>query len=113
MLLRRLAIAGFFFLLALIVIVFVLENLDSSHVTFLGRQSPEFPLVLLLLSSFVMGGAACSTNESSWLHAHTQHAFWLAYGSGEAKDKSAGSLRAAERLCREGDCSRGVRGGGN
>ncbi|WP_346427942.1 lipopolysaccharide assembly protein LapA domain-containing protein [Pseudomonas aeruginosa] len=56
MLLRRLAIAGFFFLLALIVIVFVLENLDSSHVTFLGRQSPEFPLVLLLLSSFVMGG---------------------------------------------------------
>lgn len=45
-----------FFLLALIVIVFVLENLDSSHVTFLGRQSPEFPLVLLLLSSFVMGG---------------------------------------------------------
>lgn len=56
MLLKRLAVAGFLFLLALIVIIFVLENLESSHVTLLGRQSPELPLALLLVSSFIMGG---------------------------------------------------------
>lgn len=44
-------------LLFAIVIVFALENLQPIHLTFLGWQTPEWPLVLVVILAFVIGGA--------------------------------------------------------
>lgn len=44
-------------LLFAIVIVFALENLQPIRLTFLGWQTPEWPLVLVVSLAFVIGGA--------------------------------------------------------
>ena len=43
-------------LLFAIVVVFALENLQPVHLTFMGWQSPDWPLVLLVSLAFVAGG---------------------------------------------------------
>lgn len=42
--------------LAAVVVVFVLENLQPAQLTFLGWQSPQWPLVLFISLSFILGG---------------------------------------------------------
>jgi len=43
-------------LLCAVVIVFVLENLQKVQLAFLGWQTPEWPLVVFITLSFVLGG---------------------------------------------------------
>ncbi|MGC4009908.1 MAG: LapA family protein [Pseudomonas sp.] len=42
--------------LAAVVVVFVLENLQSAQLTFLGWQSPQWPLVVFISLAFIVGG---------------------------------------------------------
>ncbi|SDH41277.1 LapA family protein [Pseudomonas panipatensis] len=43
-------------LLCAMVIVFVLENLQTTHLAFLGWQTPEWPVVVFVTLAFVFGG---------------------------------------------------------
>ena len=43
-------------LLCAVVVVFVLENLQRVQLAFLGWQTPEWPLVVFITLSFVLGG---------------------------------------------------------
>ncbi|KAF1056552.1 MAG: Lipopolysaccharide assembly protein A [Pseudomonas delhiensis] len=42
--------------LVAVVIVFVLENSQSTHLAFLGWHTPELPLVLFVTLAFILGG---------------------------------------------------------
>lgn len=53
---KRFAVFLAAILLFAVVIVFALENLQPIHLTFLGWQTPEWPLVLLISLAFVCGG---------------------------------------------------------
>ncbi|WP_152224692.1 lipopolysaccharide assembly protein LapA domain-containing protein [Pseudomonas sp. SCB32] len=56
-----LRVKRFLFILALVVlaavvVVFVLENLQPAQLTFLGWQSPQWPLVVFVSLAFILGG---------------------------------------------------------
>lgn len=56
-----LRVKRFLFILALVVlaavvVVFVLENLQLAQLTFLGWQSPQWPLVVFISLAFILGG---------------------------------------------------------
>lgn len=56
-----LRVKRFLFILALVVlaavvVVFVLENLQPAQLIFLGWQSPQWPLVVFVSLAFIVGG---------------------------------------------------------